>query len=319
MKLRLVDVAMPGPRVKTFRFQPAEGSGPLPAYSPGSALRIHLPVGEKGLWNNYSLTSNPWVDDAYGIAVRREDESCSKGGSIYLHDMAKPGDVFEVEPPVNRFALSRLASKHVLIAGGIGITPFLSYLPVIAGRGQPVELHYSYKGGDNAAFTDLLYRYVNRHCRVNVYDTAVNHRMNLSLILGLQSAGAHVYVCGPASLIEAVKQTARDLGWPASQVHYEHFSLADERPRRPFAVKLQSSGREVQVSESESLLEALEREGVPVTHSCRIGGCGSCEIAVSEGQVEHRDHCLSEEDRRAGCSMIACVSRAMNGQLVLKL
>ncbi|TLD72836.1 oxidoreductase [Phragmitibacter flavus] len=305
-------------RVTQFRF--AAKTGELPACSPGSALRIHLPVegGTNIITNSYSITSNPWTSStlSYTIAVRREDPGQSRGGSIYLHEHAKPGDFFDIDPPTNRFPLVTTAPHHLLIAGGIGITPFLSYLPAIERRQQSVEVHYSFRGYEEAAFIDQL-----PPATTCYHNTKLSTRMNVRHILERQPPGTHVYVCGPAELINEVRHSAQSLGWPSAQIHFEHFSAGtDSRPKRPFKVHLAASDRQLTVSENETLLEVLEREGLPVSHSCRIGGCGTCELRVSGGGgIEHRDHCLTDEDRHDGSRLIACVSRAANGELVLDL
>jgi ferredoxin-NADP reductase len=303
-------------RVTQFRF--AAKSGELPSFAPGSTMRLHLPV-NGGLINQYSITSNPWASStlSYTIAVRREDPALSSGGSLYLHDQARPGDFFDIEAPTNRFPLFPSASHHLLIAGGIGIAPFLSYLPTIQRRQQSVEVHYSFRGYEEAAFIDQLPP--DSTC---YHNTKLSTRMNVRHILERQPSGTHVYVCAPTPLIEEVRQTAQSLGWPSAHIHFQHFApQIDAPPLRPFKVRLSVSNRQFEVSENETLLEALEREGFPVAHSCRIGACGICALRVTGGPIEHRDHCLSDEVRHAhdGSRLIACVSRAANGELVLDL
>lgn len=301
-------------RVKRFRLRSREGS--LPTYSPGSSLRIHLPVGG-GLWNAYSLTSDPWNEGDYAIAVRREDPEHSKGGSIYLHERARVGDVHEIQAPTNHFLPARTARHHLLLAGGIGITPFIAYLPSLERWGHSFELHYAYRDEAHAAFLPWLRQRWGKS--LEGYATAQGRRLPVAELLKRQPVGTHVYVCGPIRLIEAVRAAAAELGWPNSRVHFEQFSLGHEAPRLPFTAQLIRSQKSIAVSAAETLLEALERERVPVPYSCRVGGCGTCELRVIRGGIDHRDHCLPPEDREAGRSLISCVSRAANGELVLDL
>jgi ferredoxin len=64
-------------------------------------------------------------------------------------------------------------------------------------------------------------------------------------------------------------------------------------------------------------LDALDDAGVPVPSSCREGTCGTCETTVLEGEVEHRDSILTDEERTSGNTMMVCVSRARSARLVL--
>lgn len=313
LKIRIAAVESLTPRVKRFHLAPTAGR--LPPFSPGSSLRIHLPVGD-GLWNSYSLSADPWLTDHYTIAVRKEDPHRSRGGSIFLHENVRPGDVFEIQPPVNRFLPIRTARRHLLIAGGIGITPFLSYLPALTTWGAPVELHYGFRGTANAAFLDELRSKLGS--RLHEYDSSLGNRLPVENLLREQPAGTHVHVCGPAGLIEAVRAAANAHGWPANHVHFEQFSAGENTARRPFAVELSRRQRRVSVSERETLLEALEREQIALPYSCRIGGCGTCHVRVIAGQAEHHDHCLSDDERAEG-SLLACVSRAAGEKLTLDL
>lgn len=77
------------------------------------------------------------------------------------------------------------------------------------------------------------------------------------------------------------------------------------------------SDRTVTVPPGRSILAALQDEGLPVTGSCREGVCGTCETRVLDGEPDHRDDILSDQDRAAGDRMYICVSRALSSRLVL--
>jgi ferredoxin len=107
------------------------------------------------------------------------------------------------------------------------------------------------------------------------------------------------------------------LGWPDSLIHFEAFAAPE--PGEPFKAQLTHSGKTVDVAADESLLEALEREGVKVPNLCRAGVCGQCRTAVLEGDVEHRDDFLSNDERSSGSCIMPCVSRAAGKHLTLDL
>ena len=135
---------------------------------------------------------------------------------------------------------------------------------------------------------------------------------------GDQPLGTQLYVCGPLGLIDAVTAAARAAHWPVSRVRSEAFGVAADGPRAPFRVTL-AAGRQVDVADDETLLEALERAGVPVPSQCRGGVCGECRTPVTSGAVDHRDLVLSAPDKASGRWIMPCVSRAAGDELELSL
>lgn len=86
-----------------------------------------------------------------------------------------------------------------------------------------------------------------------------------------------------------------------------------------FTLHLAQRGLEIEVAPGESILDTLEMEGVIVPSVCREGICGTCECAVLEGDVDHRDQVLTPEERAGNQVMMVCVSRARGNRLVLDL
>ena len=148
--------------------------------------------------------------------------------------------------------------------------------------------------------------------------SAEGSRLSPPAVLARQPLGTHVYVCGPHSLISAVCGAASELGWPLSHVHFEEFAPPPLTETTPFVVSLPALDLEVKVGVRETVLEALERVGVPIASSCRVGQCGTCEMRVLAGDPEHHDRCLSEGERTDG-KIIACVSRCRGEHLALAL
>ena len=122
--------------------------------------------------------------------------------------------------------------------------------------------------------------------------------------------GAAVYCCGPSGLIAAVEAQCR--GWPAGSLRVERFTAvaATDRPRRPIEVVCTRSGLRLRVPPDRSILEVAEEAGLNPASSCTEGICGSCETTVIEGEPEHLDALLTEQERAGGRSMLICVSRA---------
>ncbi len=311
LTLRVTEITPLSPLVTRFRFEHPEGAG-LPLFSGGAHVVVEMPDAGVLRRNAYSLISDPLDGSGYEIAVRREDGG--RGGSRFLHTKVSVGDLLRVNLPVNLFALDLRAKKQLMIAGGIGITPFLAQLKQIARLQIPFELHYAARSRAEAAGVALLPDLP----QIHVHISDEGNRMDLGAILSGQPLGTHVYTCGPEGLIAAVDETAARLGWPKGALHSEAF-LAPP-PGAPFTVTLKS-GREIEVGAHQSLLEALEAAEVAVDWSCRGGACGRCETGVSacHGRIEHHDHWLSDEEKASQTKIMPCVSRFVGETLTLDL
>jgi len=170
--------------------------------------------------NPYSLMSSPGQLDAYEISVRRMEQS--RGGSHFMHDQVQVGSALEIAHPVNLFPLDKIARKHLLIAGGIGITPFMAQLVDLRTAGVPYELHYASRAPEHCAFGSILSE--REPGRVHKYYDSTGELIDFEGLLSNQPLGTHVYVCGPGPMIEKVVETARERGWPDSHIHWEQFS-----------------------------------------------------------------------------------------------
>jgi ferredoxin-NADP reductase len=241
----------------------------------------------------------------------------SRGGSHFMHDKVEVGSRLEIAHPVNLFGLDKIARKHLLIAGGIGITPFLAQLEDLHGAPVPYELHYSVRSPEHAAFLNRLRE--REGDKVRMYYDSESHAVDFDGLLSNQPLGTHVYVCGPAGLINRVVTTAKSCGWPDSHIHWEQFSAPPVG--EAFDVFLARTKRTVHVPPDESLLESIEAAGVEVPYLCRGGVCGFCQTRVLEleGELVHNDHFLSDVDKARGKSIMPCVSRARCKHLVLDL
>lgn len=299
--------------VTRFHFRRADG-GLLPTFSGGAHVIVEMHDGERARLNPYSLMSSPLDTSEYTISVRRDD--AGRGGSLFMHRQVKPGDRMVISYPVNLFSLDLRARKHLMLAGGIGITPFLAQTAQLAAEGGNFELHYSVRTAALATYAGDLQARFGR--RVAIYHDDLGERIPLDRLLSSQPLGTHLYICGPAGMIDWARGRAAALGWPAETVHYEHF--AAPQPGLPFDVRLAVSGKLIHVGEQQSLLEAIEAAGVDPPYLCRGGVCGQCETNVisSDGTFLHNDHWLSDEEHASGRKIMPCVSRFAGKSLVLE-
>ncbi|RQO68735.1 ferredoxin--NADP(+) reductase [Aquitalea sp. FJL05] len=312
--VRVVRIEQASPLIKRFTLQAQDG-GQLPSFSGGSHIIVRMPTASGLIHNAYSLLSSPFQLQQYQIAVRREE--ASRGGSAFMHEHVAVGDILQISPPNNLFPLHAISGRHILIAGGIGITPFMSQMEELQTSGAAFELHYAFRSREQAAFVDELAARYGAHC--HFHDAARGEQCNVASLLAQLAEQDHIYVCGPVSLIEAVKAAGAAQGIAPARLHWEQFA-ASTQSGEAFTVVLARSGREIRVEAAQTILQAIEQDGsAAVDCLCREGVCGTCEVAIVQGEAEHRDQYLSEEEKAAQQSLLICVSRARGERIVLDL
>ncbi|MEX0923692.1 MAG: iron-sulfur cluster-binding domain-containing protein [Rhodovibrionaceae bacterium] len=144
--------------------------------------------------------------------------------------------------------------------------------------------------------------------------------LDIPKLLSSYESGTHLYYCGPAGFMKAAKQGSAH--WPKEAVHFEHFATAldPERAAVPpggFEVKIASSGDTFHVPPDKTIVAVLREHGVEVETSCEDGVCGTCMTRFLEGEVEHRDLVLDEEEQQE--YMMICCSRVKSPLLILDL
>ena len=313
LKVARIDDATP--RIKCIELVAADG-GSLPAFTSGAHLDIELGNGEA---RSYSLSNDPAETHRYEIAVLKEPDG--RGGSRWIHDHLKVGDVVSSPAPINHFPLSEDGETHILIAGGIGVTPIASMAARLKALGKTYEIHYCARGAADAAFVDQLRATHGDRLKL-VFDGGDPSRgLDVAALMARRPPAGHAYVCGPAGLIRAVREAGKD--WPKGTVHYELFKgdEADIAPRKSdqaFDIVLKKTGRTLQVPADESILAVLKREGFKIKVLCTEGVCGTCRVGLISGKVDHRDDVLTDDEHDSAIQV--CVSRAMPGEtLVLDL
>lgn len=309
-RLRLVVQAVEdaAPGIRSLVLAHPEG-GALPSFLPGS----HVVVDCGDRRNAYSLTGPCLTPSTWTVSVLRKPDG--GGGSMWMHQL-KPGAEVAVTPPRSMFPPVPGAHRHLLVAGGIGVTPILSHVRSAAGWGQEFQVLYGHRPGAAAHAEELA-----ELCgeRLETWDDQPGFLARIGQALREQPFGTHLYVCGPPPLMDAAVAAARESGWPQERVHTERFSGEVLEPGEPFTVRLARRGTEIRVPAGVSALEALEGAGLSVPNMCREGVCGECRVPVLAGRPLHRDLFLSTEERDAGDSLMCCVSRSVDAVLELDL
>lgn len=301
--------------IHAFELVHPEGAE-LPIVEAGAHVDVHLPA---GVVRSYSLAGDPHDRSRWILGVLRELKG--RGGSRAMHDHVRVGDVVTIGWPRNAFSLAGRAAHSVLLAGGIGITPLKAMAHTLAQRGESFELHYCTRTRKHAAFVEEL-RAVVAPDRLHFHHDEGDYTKGLDItkLLADVRPDTHVYFCGPAGFMNACAEAAKH--WPGGTVHSEHFK-APERPKTDgapagsFEVRLARTGATVQVLPDQTIVRALEVAGHRVPTSCLSGLCGACKVDYLEGEVDHQDYILSDEER-THC-LTTCVSRAKTQCLVLDI
>jgi ferredoxin-NADP reductase len=313
MQVRVKRISFEAETIHSYELVAPEG-GDLPAFTAGCHIDLHLP---NGMIRSYSLVNDQCERNRYVVAVNKD--AASRGGSRFVHETVRPGDILTISQPRNNFALQESAAHSVLIAGGIGITPLLAMIRRLETLGRSWELFYAARTRPATAFLDELNALrpngpANIH--LNFDQESPGRLLDLAAIVKDAPKDAHLYCCGPVSMLEAFEATTADR--PGDHVHVEYFK-AREKPAVAggFEVKLARSHRTIAVQVGQSILNALLDAGVAASYACTEGVCGTCETRVIDGVPDHRDLFLSKEEQAANKSMMICCSGSKSPTLVL--
>ncbi|MBI5719034.1 MAG: oxidoreductase [Burkholderiales bacterium] len=320
----------------------------LPGYRAGAHIDVYLPG---GFMRQYSLAQAPVPAPAgpgapdpgcarYVIGVKREPSG--RGGSASLHERVQEGDLLAISTPRNTFPLHPEARHHLLLAGGIGLTPLLAMAQQLAREGGAFTLCVFARSREHLAFAEELVALgpnVRRHFDEPADPVAGSpaQRLDIAELLRRAEPGTHLYLCGPAGFMRAVLDAAAQCHWPEAQVHLEYFAppAADAVGLdEPFTLVIAGRGIELPVAADQSAVDALHDIGIDVPTSCSQGVCGTCVVPLAADETaggmgatgatsamsepDHRDHCLTATERRAKVAL--CCSRARaGGRLVVAL
>ncbi|MFJ5382472.1 cytochrome P450/oxidoreductase [Cupriavidus sp. CER94] len=289
---------------------------PLPRWTPGA--HIDVECGHTGISRQYSLCGDPANANVFEIAVLRETES--RGGSAWIHANLRVGDKLKVRGPRNHFRLDESCRKAIFVAGGIGVTPVSAMARRARELGIDYVFHYCGRSRQAMALLDELAALHGDRLQVHAADEG--HRADFPRLLARPDASTQIYACGPARMIEALETCCAN--WPEDTLRVEHFSSTlgtlDPSKEQAFTVELKDSGLTLDVPADQTLLTALRRANIDVQSDCEEGLCGSCEVRVLDGDIDHRDVVLTRTERDANNRMMSCCSRAARGgKIVLAL
>jgi MOSC domain-containing protein YiiM/ferredoxin-NADP reductase len=302
---RIVSKSPETPRVYSFILEALEQPEMVHEVGPGSHVRVKFKNGR--FQRAYSVVRGDSSRFELGVAL----EPNSGGGSKYLHQTANVGDVVSVGPITVSFPLAIAADHHVLIAGGIGITAFVTAATQMCTSGESFELHLAVRSVDDVSFKRYLEQLGSNFV---VHDKSEGRSLDINAVVSKANDTTHVYCCGPPRMMDGVAAATDFYGIAKENVHYEPFMA--ETSGSPFTVELAVSDEILHVPAERTLLDVLRDAGIDMPSSCEVGSCGTCLVNVRKGRIQHRGIGLMDTEKEN--SMLACVSRGV-GQIVLDL
>jgi ferredoxin-NADP reductase len=316
LELVVKQIRMEANGVNSYEFVSADGSS-LPPFTAGAHIDVHV---GSGVIRQYSLCNSPSERHRYMIAVLKDPNG--RGGSAAVHETIKVGDRVRVSVPRNNFELHPGATRVVLIAGGIGVTPMKSMAHQLEAQNIEYEMYYCAKGPEYAAFQAEL-EGLAKSGRISFHfdggDPA--NKLDIPSILKSPEGACDLYYCGPGGFMQACKDASDH--WPSGSVHFEHFKAPVKKATEEssvvggFFAEIASTGEKLEVGPDQSLADVLNNAGYCVETSCQSGLCGTCKVRYLAGEVDHQDFILDDRERPE--FLTVCVSRAARGTLLLDL
>jgi ferredoxin-NADP reductase len=321
LELRVADIIEDTPTTETLRL--VSESGYLPPFQAGQYIALFLEIGSVRTTRAYSISSPPTQVGHYDITVRRVEDGLVSG---YLLCEVRRGDVLESSGPVGHFYHNPLFHDPttVFLAGGSGVTPFMSMIREIVQRGvrRTVHLFHGSQTLDDVIFRGelehLSQRFENIHYVPVIENPSDGYRGRVGLITGEvlaetlgDLADKTFYVCGPHAMYGFCEVELDRLGVPRNKVRFEAHgppaNVCDEpgwpasvAPDAVFTVQVNGE-HEVRAPASQPLLVTLEQSGLLVPSLCRSGECSMCRVKILSGRVyQPAGTMVRKSDRRRG-------------------
>jgi vanillate O-demethylase ferredoxin subunit len=299
--------------VREITLQPANGALPHQA---GGHLQMQVLVNQGATsrphTRSYSLIGQP--DGAfYRIAVKRLDEG--RGGSKAMWQLAV-GDRLQISEPQNHFPIDLAAPAYLLVAGGIGVTPLVGMAQLLAQRGAKVQMLFGARSEAELAYLEPLTAVLKDQLKTATAEKG--GYIDFEAEIAQLPPKAQMYICGPVPMLDAARKAWANAGRPMADLRYETFGSSGRFAPQAFGVKIPRHKLDITVPADNGLLDELEMAGVQAMYGCRRGECGLCAMDVLSvnGEIDHRDVFLSDEEKANNKRICVCVSRVL-GEITL--
>lgn len=328
LDLRVSDILTETPSTKTFRLVSPEGR--LPPFLAGQYLALFLET--KGIRTSrpYSISSPPNQTGYYDLTIRKVDNGLV---STFFHEEVKRGDLLKGSGPEGHFYYNPLFHDKTMVclAGGSGITPFMSILREVVECGLDREIHlfYGNKTLEEAIFHSELLKLSDRFPFFRYYPVLESPSQEYEGLTGFITGQMiqetlpvleekTFYLCGPQAMYDFCIPELERLGISRRKIRKEVYGPPvdiTQASNWPDGVKGNQLFRigikgwdPLEVKAGEPLAASLEKQGVLVPTLCRSGECSQCRVKIVSGRVfEPPGVPVRRSDRRYGY-VHACVS-----------
>jgi len=305
LNLRVSEIITETQSASTVRLVSAEGY--LPPFQAGQYINILVEINGVRTSRPYSIASSPAQTGYYDITVKRVE-----GGFVsdYLLDRTGTGQALESSSPAGTFYFNPLFHHRdmVLIAGGSGITPFMSMIREVTDRGLDRSIHliYGNRKEDDIIFDAELRDRASRHDNFMFTPVIAEPSKGCTEHTGFITAdlmrtvldntdSKTYYLCGPKEMYDFCLPEIDKLGVPSRQVRRELFggfkNITDEpgwpdnlKGSETFTLKIRG-GKSIKARADEPLMVSMERAGIAVPALCRTGACSMCRVKLLSGRV----------------------------------
>jgi len=331
-RLRVENIISETPYVRTFRLR-SPGGGPLPfTFTPGQFLNVAFAIGGAKMNRSYSISSSPNERDHVDLTVKREERGAV---SRHIVDLLKVGDGIEAGGPVGKFTFTGIeAESVVLIGAGVGITPMMSIARYLTERTWPGEIFYIYgcRAPTDLIFGQAIAALALRNPKLHVAITMskptpdwrgprgrITKEFLIEAIPDL--ASRRVQLCGPPTMMDAIKALLIEIGVPPENLKTEAFGAVKPAPAAPGItvkptaaatgplVTFSTNSKSAKIGADQTILELSEDLGIGIEFSCRVGTCGLCKVKMTSGEVDQAVQDALDDDDKANGIILACQAK----------
>lgn len=288
IKAKIIAVRTEKEDVKTFTIKvPGKWKG----FIPGQYINAGMYINGILVHRIFSISSDIDLYVQKGFIEITVQEQTDGKVTAWMHEHLKVGDILSISKAAGEFCLPTNDKKPLFIAGGVGITPFMSMLSKLVEEKKQATLLYFAHAANQHIFSDRLRAFQQKGIEINWISTAVVGRPNLKSISEKVSdiLEREIFVCGPQGLALSLKESLQELGFSMSSFHSEIFRLqpisAASQMNAAFEIFLQKSNAMITSVSQLNMLDTLENAGFQPSFGCRMGICHQCSCKKKSGRV----------------------------------
>ncbi len=290
-----------------------KGTKQLASFRAGQYISLKMFIDGAYTTRAYSLSSSPGrLNKGYRITIKRVADGLV---SNIMLDQVKVGDGLTISRPMGDFGYNKIRDEKnvIAVAGGSGITPFISLAYAIHDKLEECNLtvFYSVKTEEDIIFKKEI-EYFNKHAKNVKFVVTLTREEKAGYLTGHINKDMMepyikefntVLMCGPKALYKTMNDILSEFNIPRKCVHYENFFLdyePTEEKTYELKVIMKNDFKVIECKSNETLLVSMEKAGIKAPSLCRVGVCGYCRSVILDGKIKmvggNMEKALSEND-----------------------